>query len=194
MIDVNDFMTNMTNDQRNRYLLKMNEGMPEPIFSYAWSRDGSRAGVNLQVIWRVPLKSEKEQRDQGLKMSQKNIDYLKQNTILFHSRAERSAYWATVINTNFISNRAAAQALYEFIMGDVMPKRTLSSEALAAARFALNSQDPGIIVDLRKLNGRSTNDLFDPLWVKMVVVVEGRVDKIPTVGTVGILYNCNIFM
>jgi hypothetical protein len=57
-----------------------------------------------------------------------------------------------------------------------MPKSTLSLEAIAAARFALNSQDPNIIVDLRKLNGRFTNDLFDPFWAEMAVVVEGRVD------------------
>jgi hypothetical protein len=31
-------------------------------------------------------------------------------------------------------------------------------------------------VDLRKLNARVTNDLFDLFWAKMVVVVEGRVD------------------
>jgi hypothetical protein len=176
MIDVNDFMIGMSNDQRYRYLLKMNEGLSEPIFSYTWSKGGSRAGVNPHVIWRVPLKTEKEQREQGLQTSQNNIDYLKQNTIIYRTRAERSAYLATVVKTNFISSRAAAQAVYEFITGDVMPKSTLSSEAIAAARFALNSQDPDIIVDLRKLNGRITNDLFDPFWAKMAAVVEGRVD------------------
>jgi len=89
MIDVNDFMTGMTNDYRYKYFLKMNEGMTVPIFSYTWSMGGSRAGVNPHVIWRGPLKSEKEQRDQGLMTSQNNIDYLKQNTILFHKRLEQ---------------------------------------------------------------------------------------------------------
>jgi len=83
---------------------------------------------------------------------------------------------ANVVNTNFISSRAATQAVYEFITGNIMPKSSLSTKAFAAARFALNCQDTGIIVDLRKLNARVTNDLFDLFWAKMVVVVEGRVD------------------
>ena len=82
---------------------------------------------------------------------------------------------STVVNTNFISSTAAAQAVYEFITGNVMPKSSFGSEALATARFALNYQDPDIIVDMRKLNARVTNDLFDPFWAKMAVVVEGRV-------------------
>jgi hypothetical protein len=32
------------------------------------------------------------------------------------------------------------------------------------------------MIDMRKLNGRVNNALFDPLWAKMAVVVEGRVD------------------
>jgi hypothetical protein len=113
MIDVNDFMTVNTNDHRYKifFFFKMNEGMTVPIFSYTWSRGGSRASVHPHVIWRVPFKSEKEQREQGLMTSQNNINYLKQNNILFHCRAERSAYLATVVNANFISSRASAQAL-----------------------------------------------------------------------------------
>jgi hypothetical protein len=83
---------------------------------------------------------------------------------------------ATVVNKNFISSKAVADALYEFITGDAMPKSTLSTDAIATTRFALNCQDPDIIIDLRKLNARVTNDLFDPFWAKMVVVMEGRVD------------------
>ncbi len=56
MIDVIDFMTGMTNPQRHNFLLKMHEGMSDPILSYTWSRGGSRAGVNPHIIWRVPLK------------------------------------------------------------------------------------------------------------------------------------------
>ena len=83
---------------------------------------------------------------------------------------------ATVVTKHFISSKAAAHALFEFITGDAMPKSTLSTNAIATARFALNCQDPDIIVDLRKLNARVTNDLFDPFWAKMAVVVEGRGD------------------
>ena len=83
---------------------------------------------------------------------------------------------ATVINKSFVINVSATQAMYEFITGDLMPSNALSFDSLAAARFALNFQDPEIIIDLRKLNARPNNDLFDPFWNKMAVVVERRVD------------------
>jgi hypothetical protein len=133
MIDVNDFMASMSNSQRHHCILKMHQGMFEPIFSYTWTRGGSRAGVYPHVIWRFPLKSEKQKRGEGLKYSQNNIDYLNQNATLYRTRAERAAYMATVVNTNFISSRAAAQVMYEFITINIMPKNSLSIEAIAAA-------------------------------------------------------------
>jgi hypothetical protein len=176
MIDVNDFMTEMTSNQRHQYLLKMQAGMSSPIFSYTWARGGSRAGVNPQVIWRVPLEAQKKERDKGMTKSQINVDYLNRNTSIYRSRAERSAYMATVVNKNFINSTAVAQALYEFVTGDLLPLSSMSTDAIAASRYALNCQDPDIIVDLRKLNGRPKNALFDPFWAKMAVIVEGRVD------------------
>ena len=83
---------------------------------------------------------------------------------------------ATMIIKNFVSSKAVAHALYEFIIPDAMSKSTLITEAIASARFALNCQDPDIIIDPRKLNARVTNVLFDPFGVKIAVVVEGRVD------------------
>jgi hypothetical protein len=83
---------------------------------------------------------------------------------------------ATVVNTKFICSKAAAQAVNEFITGNVIPKSSIGAKALEAARFALNCQDPDIIVDMRKLNARVSNDLFDPFWAKMAMVVEGRVN------------------
>ena len=82
---------------------------------------------------------------------------------------------AIVVNTKFIFSKEAAQALYEFITGNVMSKSSIGAEALATARFALNCQDPDIIVDMRKSTARVNNNLFDPFWAKMAVVVEGRV-------------------
>ncbi len=143
---------------------------------YIWARDGSWAGVYPHVIWRVPPKSEKQKRDEGLLQFQNHIDYLNKNTSLYRTRAERNFYMSTVVNANFIGNTAAAQALYEFITGNVLPKSSFGSEALATTRFALNCQDHDIIVDMRKLNARVNNELFDPFWAKMAMVVEGRVN------------------
>ena len=115
------------------------------------------------VIWRVPIKSEIKKREEGLKYSQNNIEYMNQNTTVYRTRAERAIYLATVVNKNFISNIAAAQPVYEFLTSNVMPKSSLSTKAIAAARFALNCRDPYVVVDMRKMNGRVNNALFDPL-------------------------------
>ena len=110
-----------------------------------------------------------------------SIDFLIKNTALYRSRAERSAYLATLIKKNFISNKIAAQAMYEFVSGDLLPVTSLNQESLAATRFALNCQDLDIIVDLRKLNGRPKNKLFDPFGAKMAEVAEGRVQPNPNI-------------
>jgi hypothetical protein len=175
-IDVTDFVSDLSVRQRHEYLLKMQEGLVAPFFSYTLSRGGSRAGISPHVIWRLPPQSEKKERDEGMDKSQANIDFLNKNTSTYHSRAERSAYLATVLNTNFVNGTAAAQAIYEFITGGVMSTGFVSPDAIAAARFALNCQDPDIIVDLRRVNARPHNTMFNPFWARMAKVVEGRVD------------------
>jgi hypothetical protein len=191
-IDANDFMTDMTNNQRRRYLLNMHGGMSCPIFCFTWARGGGRAGVNRQVIWRVPPTTNKTGCETGMINSQINIDLLNKNTALYRSRAERSAYLATVVSKSFISSTLVALALYELFTGDVMSSPSmLSQDALAAAKFALNCQDPDIILDLRKLNGRPKNNLFDPFLAKIAEVVEGRIDDCQH-GKLPLL--CNAFL
>ena len=80
MIDVNDYMEDMSRMQRHRYILQMQQGLSFPIFHYTWTWGGSRAGVNPHVIWRVPPLSDKEARDTGMITCQRNIEYLKKNT------------------------------------------------------------------------------------------------------------------
>jgi len=171
-IDLTDLVKDMPIRKRHEYLLKVQEGLSVPFFSYTWSRGGSRGGVCPHVIWRLPPQSDSKGREEGMSKSQANIDFLNKNTSIYHSRAERSAYLATVLNTNFVNGTAAAQAIFEFITGGVMSNNFVSPDAIAAARFALNCQDPDIIVDLRRLNARPKNVLFDPFWAKMAKVVQ----------------------
>jgi hypothetical protein len=107
--------------------------------------------------------------------SQINIDFLHENTSVFHTRAERTAYMAAVVNKNFINSAAAAQAVYEFITGDRLSGNFVNPEASMAAKFALNCQDPDIVLDMRKLNARPKSDVFDQFWAMMATIVDGRV-------------------
>ena len=44
-IDINDFMTDMSQNQRHRFILKLNEGLSVPIFSYYLSKGGARQSL-----------------------------------------------------------------------------------------------------------------------------------------------------
>ena len=48
-IDVNDFMSNMSHNQRHTYILKMREGLSIPIFSYYWAR-GAVGLVSIHML------------------------------------------------------------------------------------------------------------------------------------------------
>jgi len=108
IIDANDYMDEMSRSQRHMYLLQMQQGMSVPIFHYTWSWGGSRASVIPHVIWRVPPLSEKQARDDGINTSQRSIEYLKKNTSLYHSRAERTAFMSAVVNKKFVCSTTVA--------------------------------------------------------------------------------------
>ena len=95
--------------------------------------------------------------------SQRNIEYLNKNIVLYHTRAERTAYMAAVVNKDFVCSTDAAQAIFEFITGDQLSTYLFSEDAASAARFALNCQDSDIIVDTRKLNARPKHNTIDQL-------------------------------
>jgi hypothetical protein len=76
---------------------------------------------------------------------------------------------------NFVSSTTAAQAIYEFIIGDVISTDFSSAEASEGARYALNCQNTDIIMDMRKLNARPKSNIFDKFCAKMAEIVEERV-------------------
>ena len=119
MIDVNDYMPDMTGIQRHRFILQLQQVRPFRFHILIHlGLGGSRAGIYPHIIWRVPPESKKDERDEGMVKSQKNIDFLNKNTVVYHTRAERSAYLAVVVNRNFVSSTTAAQAIFEFNTGD----------------------------------------------------------------------------
>ena len=51
----------------------------------------------------------------------------------------------------------------------------MNLEASMAAKFALNCQDPNIVLDMRKLNARPKSDIFDQIWAMMATIMDGSV-------------------
>jgi len=50
MIDVNDYVKDVSRMQRHRYLLQLQQGLSVPIFCYTWMWGGSRAGMLLNPL------------------------------------------------------------------------------------------------------------------------------------------------
>jgi len=119
-INVNDFMNDMSHNQRHMYILKLHEGLSVPIFSYYWARGGNKDDINPHVIWLLPPQLNNKERDEGLIKSPNNIDFLNKNRSVYRSRAKRTNYLATVVNTNFVNGVAVAQVIFEFITGGQM--------------------------------------------------------------------------
>jgi phosphatidylethanolamine-binding protein (PEBP) family uncharacterized protein len=99
-------------------------------------------------------------RDEVITKSPKSIDFLNRNTPLYHTRAEHTAYRVSLVNKNFVNNVAVDQAIYEFITSDKLSINFVNPDVAHAAKFALNCQDPDIVLDMRKLNARPNNDIF----------------------------------
>ena len=45
MIDLNDYVKDLSRMQRHRYLLQLQQGLSVPIFCYTWMWGGNRAGM-----------------------------------------------------------------------------------------------------------------------------------------------------
>ncbi len=88
--------------------MKVQQGMCVPMFHYTWTWGGSRAVSTRTSFGGSPLLSEKPARDEGMSTSQRNIEYLKKNTSIYHSRAERTAYMSAIVNKDFVCSTTAA--------------------------------------------------------------------------------------
>jgi hypothetical protein len=75
----------------------------------------------------------------------------------------RQIFIAHAANPSFISSKAAAIAIYEYISGERLPRdaNKAKDNAIRMAELVLSTQDFDIIQDLRELNGRPGSPLFD---------------------------------
>ena len=70
--------------------------------------------------------------------------------------------------------------MYHYLTGDHLPheRSKVKDNAVQMVRMALACQDLDIIHDLRELNGRPNNTLFDIFWGEIKILLEShpRVD------------------
>jgi hypothetical protein len=89
-------------------------------------------------------------------------------------------FFATTVHPSFIDSKAAACTMYNYLIGNHLPREQCKGKDNASqmATLALASQDPNIIHDLQELNGRPKNTLFDVFWEEIKALLEShaRVD------------------
>eukprot|EP00873_Tetraselmis_striata_P014883 jgi/Tetstr1/435147/TSEL_002607.t1 len=140
----------------------LEQGLSTPFQLFTWKRGGGRAGETVAVIWRIPRNRQERDEDIAFQLQTRVLN----NITRYHTRLRKALFLAHVVNPTFIKTKAAAQAVYEYITSDRLPKQRAAGHdhAILMSELALSCQDFDIITDLRELNGRPTSDLFDPFW------------------------------
>jgi hypothetical protein len=92
----------------------------------------------------------------------------------------RQVFIAHAVNPSFISSKAAAMAISEYVTSEMLPRdaNKAKDSAIRMAELVLSTQDFDIIQDLRELNGRPESPLFDMFWSELNILLEShaRVD------------------
>ena len=122
---------------------------------FSWSR----AGEAVHFVWRIPLDPSDRDENKAFQLQTECLANIK----TYYSRVTKTMFLATVVSPSFINSKAAACAIYTYLTGDLLPRERCKGkdDALVVAEVALAAQDPDTIPDLRILNGRPKNKVFD---------------------------------
>ena len=142
----------------------------------SWRPGGSRAREAVHVVWRIPNCRTKRDDNKAFQLQTDSLNEIS----LYQTRVKKALFLSTTVNPSFIDSKAAACAMYNYLTGDHLPRERCKGKdnAMDMARLALASQDFDIVHDLRELNGRPRNTLFDLFWgeIKTLLESHARVD------------------
>ena len=89
-------------------------------------------------------------------------------------------FLAIVMSPSSMQSNADACAIYKYLTMDLIPRERCNGkeDAMIMAEVALVAQDINMIQDLRILNGRPQNKLFDVFWIEIKALIKShaRVD------------------
>lgn len=144
-IDLIDFEPIDRYDRRN-WLEKLKLTCAFGIFTY---QHGNYLG-NLNVVWKQPPMPDRDSaRDIQL------MNDIKSKITVFATRAMRKDFMEKYVKT--VSEKPAIlRSMYRFLTGNVFAPTHSSEESidLRVSKFLLDSDDPKLILDLRKNNGK----------------------------------------
>lgn len=150
-------------DKTERYAWIKNLQLPYSygIFTYHY---GNYLG-NLNVIWKQPVQSE---RNSGQDIS--NINFVKGNVLtVYATRAMRKDFFEKYAKTNGNQKPAILRSMYRYLTGNSFSAANEQEESvdLRVAEYLLKSDDPKLVLDLRKYNGRPQDPKLDPFWKEL---------------------------
>ena len=115
---------------------------------------------NLTIVWKQPPHSERDStRDI------ENINEIKSKLTKFATRAMRKEFMEKYAKT-CKEKPAILRSMYKYLTGYSIAPTNRAEEAvdLRVSKFLLDSDDPKLILDLRKNNGRVEDPKFEPFW------------------------------
>ena len=125
---------------------------------------------NLTVIWKQPPP---EERDSTQDISIMNS--IKSNMEKYATRSMRRDFIETYAKvTN--DKPAILRSMYRYLTGYSFASENKAEEAVdfRVAKFLLNADDPKLIIDLRKNNGRISDSKLDPFWDELGKFLEEK--------------------
>ena len=153
-----------------KFLSPATGGLSFPIGVYQY--DGGNYVGNTFFIWRIP--KEKCDRDSGSTV--RVLTAIKELIPKYSTRTMRKEF-IDLYHGSFGVQPAVLRHMYRFLTNDCSAADCAATAAVddRVAKFALNSDDPDLIYDLRKLNGRPTDPRFDRFWNEMQAFLDEKV-------------------
>jgi hypothetical protein len=150
--------------------------MSTPFQMFSWRKGGSRAGESVNIIWRIPRTENTRCENLAFQSQTASLNMITK----YAGRVARQIFIAHTVNPSFISSKAAAMAIYEYVSGERLPRDANKAKdtAIRMAELVLSTQDFNIVQDLRELNGRLESPSFDLFWIELKKILEShaRVD------------------
>ena len=139
-------------------------GLSTPFQLWSWMKENG-SGVSTHFIWKIPPKNNHQARVDGERQTAVILGELALEQELHYGRAVMTAYLGSAAGLDLICIKAAANAIWQFIIGSNVDHGDEST--IIAAMWALHSGDKGIVLDMRTMNGKTKDEAFDPFFEEM---------------------------
>ena len=85
---------------------------------FSWRKSGSRDGESVNIIWRIPKTENMRCENMAFQSQTASLNIITK----YAGRVARQIFIAHTVNPSFISSKAAAMAIYEYVNGEKLPR------------------------------------------------------------------------